>query len=996
MKTVRIYAFALLCACLAMPAWAQRESRDLSMNNWELTLDTLAKWQSDSLMLPPVDVKSLPQNVPTGGWTLLDSPNKRGVHLPATVEGEMWGWNGSTYGVSGNYVGVSWWHTQTDIPSSWTGRRITLEFSAVRFRAEIFVNHRLAGYDIVNSTPFSVDITPYVKTGAVNDIAVRITDPNGNFNWKDSQCYSWGNYLVNPSHGFGGITGRLSLQSTSPYYIKDVFVENTPLPNKVNINVETVGNDSLTMELRAKGDSRILWSEKTAKRSIELNYPEAKLWSLDNPNIYELTVRTATDEVKKRFGFRWFEVRDVDGDRQFYLNSKRVVLRTAISWSFWPVNGIAPSRELALKQVKDAKDLGLTMLNFHRTIGCSDVLDAADELGLLYFEEPGGNQYPANKFSDSSYYTRFYFKYRDEKLARMIQRDRSHPSLIIYNLHNERGAAPQDEDRREMMMAHRMDPSRIITYNSCNGNNPEGVADSHFKLHLLPNDSTFHDIGWWDDHHAGGPGVYHDNIYQGKDNYLRFSNNKSEIVYWGEEGAIGTPPRLQLIRDEILRSGNAKGWEAQDYLAWYDAYDTFLRERGFSKAFPCVDSLTRKMGNVAYYYQGRMMENIRISNTVDGYAVNGWESMKLENHSGIVDNYRNLKGDAELIARYNRPLYLAVKMNHKVMAVGDTTTVDVYIVNEKNVHGNAKLIVTAKDDKGNVVATFKKNVHVTGGCVYGENLSLGWHVIARRGGYTRVEATLVQGSAVVAKGSDDIFAVALNADGIGTDGLVADTTGMISNFMRGMGVTMKQYKSGRPKGDFMIVGAFEPTQFGSGFSDIMEWVYAGHTLVIVDNSEKWADLLCDKEVLDYRGSRMLGKSWYGGNFFCRNHPAFNGLPTDCVFNWEYQCFAAYNRRRIGLRTMNGDVIVGCVSDHRKEVYSAMTEIHAGRGRVIITTLDIPSCIREIKSYNKAVDADGMNESMNTFNSRNVDKSNVVGQQMLLNLARYASQMAVKE
>jgi beta-galactosidase/beta-glucuronidase len=59
----------------------------------------------------------------------------------------------------------------------------------------------------------------------------------------------------------------------------------------VNINVETVGNDSLTMELRAKGDSRILWSEKTAKRSIELNYPEAKLWSLDNPNIYELTVR---------------------------------------------------------------------------------------------------------------------------------------------------------------------------------------------------------------------------------------------------------------------------------------------------------------------------------------------------------------------------------------------------------------------------------------------------------------------------------------------------------------------------------------------------------------------------------------------------------------------------------------------------------------------------------------------------------------------------------
>ena len=79
------------------------------------------------------------------------------------------------------------------------------------------------------------------------------------------------------------------------------------------------------------------------------------------------------------------------------------------------------------------------------------------------------------------------------------------------------------------------------------------------------------------------------------------------------------------------------------------------------------------MGNVAFYYQGRTIENIRINNIVDGYAVNGWESMKLENHSGIVDNYRNPKGDPNLVARYNKPLYIAVKMNRKVLSVGDTT-----------------------------------------------------------------------------------------------------------------------------------------------------------------------------------------------------------------------------------------------------------------------------------------------------------------------------------
>jgi len=1009
MKKISMLLAGLLAAIL--PVAAQRSVMDLSDLDWSITLDREAQWVDDELFLPPVDLNRLPVNLPSGGWQLLDHPDKTGVHLPATVEGELWGWNGQSYGVTGNYVGVSWFRTRVGVPADWQGKRITLDFQSVRFRAEIFVNRRLAGYDLVNSTPFEIDVTPFVRPGEVCEIAVRITDPNGNFNWKDSQCYNWGDYLVNPTHGFGGLTGRVALKATERQYIRDVFVENTPDPRKVKIHIEAVaqGDKTVQLELRERGKSAVVWSAQTVlgqsdtenqawasgqpgtvARTVELRLPQARLWSPETPDLYELSVRMGRDQVCQRFGFRWLEVRSVKGDRQFYLNGRRIVLMTAISWSFWPDNGITPGRELARRQVEDAKALGMNMLNFHRTIGNSDVLEAADSLGLLYFEEPGGNQYSAGRFNDGTSYTRFYFGFRNEKLFRMIRRDRSHPSLVIYNLHNERGASPQAEDRRQMLAAHRLDPSRILTYNSCNGKNPENEPDDHFKLHLMPNDTTFYNIGWWDNHHAGGPGVYHDNIYQGKDNYLRFSDNKPEIVYWGEEGAIGTPPRLQLIRDEILQSGRISGWEAQDYLAWYDAYDRFLKERGFSQAFPCVDSLTRRMGNVAYYYQGRVMENIRISNTVDAYAVNGWESMKLENHSGIVDNYRHLKGDPQLIARYNRPLYLAVKLNHKVLAVGDTTTVDVYIVNEKNIKGPAWLELKAKDAKGRILAAYRSKVRVSGGTVYGENLFCGWRLPVTEAGYIRVEAVLQQGGHTVTTGSDDIFAVRMNAEGIRGRGLVADTSGMIARYLKRLGIDLQPYHRGRPQGDWMVVGAFEPTQFGSGYSDILEWVYTGHTLVIVDNPERWAELLCDKEVLDYRGSKVLGKSWYGGNFFCRRHPVLEGLPQDCVFNWEYQCFAAYNRRRLGLREMNGSVIVGCVSDHRKEVYSALTEIPAGRGRILLSTLDIPSCLQGIKAYDQAVDLDGMNESMGTFNTNEGNKADAVGRQLLLNMIRYAS------
>ena len=999
--TLSLLLLAQLLMAQLLPA--QRQEMNLSECDWSLTLDPDATFEEEALYLPgDVDLATMPVHLPTGGWTLLERPQVPTVHVPATVEEYLWGWRGESFGVTGNYVGVSWWETRVRVPQEWQGRHVVLDFEAVRFRAEVYVNHELVGYDVVGSTPFGIDVTDALRFGEANLITVRITDPNGNFNWKDSQVFRWGQYRTNPTHGFGGITGEVKLTATAPTYIADLFVKNQPTPTRIEaettVEVQEEGYYEVLYEVKEwpsgrfvyNGIRNVLLHPGENRLTYDVSLPHAQLWSPDAPNLYTLTVSLngmgQEDQLERRFGFRWFEIRDVEGDRQFYLNGRRIVLRTSISWSFWPENGITPSRELARRQVEAAKAIGLNMLNFHRTIGCTRVLDCADELGLLYWEEPGGNQYPADHFDDDDLQSRFYFGFRNEKLLRMIRRDRSHPSLIIYNLHNERGAVPQAEDYREMRLAHEADPTRLLLYNSSNGTNPEGEPYARCKTHLLPYDTTFYDVGWWDQHHAGGPDVYHDALYNGPDDYHRSSSNRGEIVYWGEEGAIGTPPRLQLIRDELLARGKLHGWEAQDYLGWYDAYDRFLRERGFADDFPCVDSLTRQMGNVAFYYQGRLMENVRMNNVVDGYAVNGWESMKLENHSGIVDNYRHPKGDSELVARYaSCPLYLAVKLNRKVLAVGQQTTCDVFIVNEKNLHGSYQLEVRLVDAEGNLLETRQKRVRVTGGSTYGELLAAGFGFTIDHPGYSHVEARLLKTDV---RGSDDLYAVRLNAEGIPAQGLVADTSGVLQNFLNGMGVKTRSYTKGFPEGgDYLLVGAFEPQQWGSGISDVMEWVYKGHTLIIVDNPERWAEFLADKEVLDYRGSKKIGTSWYGGNFFNRHDPVWEGLPEGCVFIWEYQCFATYNRRRIGLRCANGEVLAAVVADHKKEVYSALTSIRVGRGRVLLTTLDIPACLRDIPRYDTPVDLDGMNESMNTFNVSGDNQANVVGQQLLLNLLK---------
>jgi beta-galactosidase len=986
---------------------AGRTETDLSGYTWKIALDPDAKWQDDRLFIPGTSLDKIPVNLPTGGWEVLAKATGKETHLPATIEQYYWGANGNSFGLSGNYLGVSWFTTKVKVPSTLKGKRIVLNFESVRFRAEVFVNKKLVAYDLISGTPFDADITNAVDWGKDNEIAVRITDPNGNFDWRDSQNFMWGDYRTQPTHGFGGITGKVKLIATDQVFFSDLFVKNTPKVTTADLEISLQNNSGkalngdLLLQVKDTRTGVMIWQKQAAEnldtganvKTIIVAAADGKPWSVEDPNLYTVTAtwksQGSSDQINKRFGFRWFEIRDEKGDKQFYLNGKRIVLRTSISWGFWPVNGIAPSDALAKKQVQDAKALGLNMLNFHRTIGQTNVLDYADELGLLYFEEPGGNQIPENYFNPKNELEKkvagFYLPARNEKFFRMVRRDRSHPSLVIYNMHNERGAQPNAIDKEEMLAGHKLDETRIMTYNSSNGAIKQDEPDPKFKLHLLPYGTTFYDYGWFDQHHAGGPGVYHNNLYSGVNKYAKYTDHKDEIYYLGEEGAIGTPPRLQLIRDEILKTGADIGWESSSYLKWYDAYDQFLKNNGFNKAFPNVDSLTRKMGNVAYYYQGRIIENIRMNNVIDGYAVNGWESMKLENHSGVVDNYRNLKGDASLIARYNTPLYLAVKINRKVLSTKDTATIDLYIVNEKDLKGEATVELQATNAAGKTVWTKSIPVKVTGGSTYGQLLTSGLKFNPQTSGYTKITASLKQHNKVVTTGEDDLYAVALNTANIPAGVAVADTSGVIGSFLKYAGIPAKDYRSGRPEGTVLVVGAFDPIQTGNPLvTDILEWVNNGNTLVIAGNAEKWAAHLARKEVIDYRGAQVLGTSWYGGNYFVKQHPLFDGLPQNCVFNWEYQCLAAYNKNRLGLRIGNGETIVGCVSDHKPEVYSALSIVSHGRGKIIISALDIMSCINDIKVEKKA-EGDGENAALNTFNTSAKNPANIVGQQLLLNM-----------
>jgi hypothetical protein len=794
-----LLSFTLLACAGALAAADGRLTTDLSGNGWRLWLDEQATWQNDELFAPPVDLAKVPVHPPTGGWRRLDAATGIAVSVPTTVEAHL---HRTHRGGDGDIQGVSWWYRDLTIPADATGRRLELRFGAVRQRAEVYLDERLVGYDLVGNTPFTVDLTGIATPGHTHRLAVRVTDPGGNFDWRDFVPLAWGKYSIPMSHGFGGILDRVELAALNPVHIADVYVQNQPDPTAVVVQV-TVRNAGsapaspvIAVVLRDRADGKEVARQTVPAHAIaagdtvltaRFQVPNAKLWDLDHPNLYTCTATVTQsgheqDADQRTFGFRWFAP-DITNDRAVLrLNGQRVFVRTAISWGYWPLNGIIPTGEQADRQIATAKALGLNMLNFHRGLGQPLVLDRADAAGLLYFEEPGGHV--------SAQGDAFARILANEKLKRMVRRDRSHPSLVIYNLINEQHPKPDtvehqlqvERELHDLRDAHALDPSRVFTYASAWADKPD--APELPKAHLRPFDGTLHFTGWYDNHRAGGPMTWQEDFYRTPSEHYGFIKNPREIVYWGEEGALSAPPRLEKIRDELKGVANP-GWSGQAYRNWFATTDDFLTRKNLRSVFPTVDAWTTALGAVSLGHQGRKIEDTRICDDNDGYAVNGWESEIHDNHSGIVDEFHFAKADPALMAQYCQPFRVAVKPRAQVVQIPDAVTVDFYALNEIDRRGPHTLRLRVQDANGRILATSDKRVTLSGGDTFGQLLAEAERIDVRDAtGLITITGDLIDDrGTVVATGHDQILAVDWRSPAITGRGAVWESNHAVQNFL---------------------------------------------------------------------------------------------------------------------------------------------------------------------------------------------------------------------
>jgi len=355
------------------------------------------------------------------------------------------------------YVGYGWYRKHFDVPQSWTGRRINLEFDGVFQVAEVFVNGQRIGEHKGGYTGFTFDITDAVKSGD-NVVVVRVNNL-----WDARLAPRAGEHVFS-----GGIYRNVRIVVTAPLHVTwyGTFVT-TPQVSKesATVNVKTeVANDSDAAKSTTVQTS--VWdaqgkivtqmeSTQTIARGAtnvfdQTSSPIAnpKLWSPEQPNLY--SVKTIVldngkpvDDYTSPLGFRSIKF---TADQGFFLNGEHYYFKGANVHQDHAGWGDAVVDSGFYRDVKMIKDAGLDFIRGSHYPHAPAFASACDQIGVLFWSEncfwgiggfkPDGywnsSAYPVNPDDDVEFEASVKASLRD-----MIRIHRNHPSVITWSMGNE-------------------------------------------------------------------------------------------------------------------------------------------------------------------------------------------------------------------------------------------------------------------------------------------------------------------------------------------------------------------------------------------------------------------------------------------------------------------------------------------------------------------------------------------------------------------------------
>ena len=435
MKKLALLIFATILLA-QMPAGAQITFGTSTRINegWRFCLDSISDFSG-------VRVKD-------SKWRLLDLPHDW------SVEGEA---SPSLASCTGYLPGgVGWYRKSLLIPASEKGRKQYLYFGAIYCNSKVWINGQLVGERPNGYVSLLYDITPYVKYGAENQIAVWVDHSKS----ADSRWYTGSGiyrdvYFVTSdlvhidNWGLFARTAKIDKKQAKA----DIAVTTT-LRNERSEAVSVV----VEQRLYRKDDSQLVTSSRkqvkvpaggTTDCEQTLRVKNPKLWSVDYPHLYRLETAVLEnghqiDGTTTITGIR--ETR-FDPDKGFFLNGENMKLKGVCLHHDAGSLGAAVPKQVWERRLRALKEIGCNVIRMSHNPQDEVVYDLCDELGILVKDEAFDEwEFPKRKWIEGwnvgknpgyQGYAEYFDEWAERDLADMVRRDRNHPSIILWSIGNE-------------------------------------------------------------------------------------------------------------------------------------------------------------------------------------------------------------------------------------------------------------------------------------------------------------------------------------------------------------------------------------------------------------------------------------------------------------------------------------------------------------------------------------------------------------------------------
>ena len=502
-----------------------------------------------------------------GEWEYAIQP--AGEAEPATFDGNIL----VPFAVESSLSGVQkevgdqnelWYKRSFTIPSKWNGKDVMLNFGAVDWKAEVFVNDILIGSHKGGYTPFSFNITPYLKGSGAQKLVVRVWDPS------DKGFQPRGKQSCNPEGIWytpvTGIWQTVWLEPVGSNHITSI----KSIPNiDANSLAVTVGTsepcNQSVVEVKLIDKGQIVASAKGVQgQEIRLGVQNPTLWSPENPYLYDMSVTLTqkgktVDVVKSYTAFRKISSgKDKNGIMRMYLNNEPLFQYGPLDQGWWP-DGLytAPTDEALLYDIKKTKDWGFNMIRKHVKVEPARWYYHCDKEGILVWQDMPSGDHGDYQWQPRVYNGGYYHERSAESVANYYHEWKeimdlciSNPSVVVWVPFNE--AWGQFDTEKVVEWTENYDPSRLV--NPASGGNHRPCGDI-LDLHNYP-----------------GPEMY--------------LVDAQRVTVLGEYGGIGLP-----MEDHLW--WNKRNWgyiqfkDSEAVTAEYVKYANQLKElvkRGFSAA----------------------------------------------------------------------------------------------------------------------------------------------------------------------------------------------------------------------------------------------------------------------------------------------------------------------------------------------------------------------------------------------------------------------------